>query len=278
MSRSLIVFAIMISLTAHVVFMDWPLWHKKMTAEDLAALQQLAAVMELVEVMEEVEPEKEVVEEEPEPEEIVEPEPEPEPVIEEPEPEPEPEVEEVKPEEIPEPLPPQIEEMFEKQAVETEVEEQGDFAQSQEGIKRPVLRINWGDQGEALKTLKSGGMRLVVYEGEDKPIDKEYVFRSGAWRLQRLNVNRMERFSNRLRIVKDVPAFMVIVNQRGWVEENELAVMLPREIERMLEEAQLSAASGQGLSLSEIHSFAGEFNLESKNLSFEVTAIRVRTK
>ncbi|WP_432798543.1 hypothetical protein [Poriferisphaera sp. WC338] len=280
---------------------------KQVNAQELAAIVELVEAMETLEMPEEEVKEEEVEEELPEPEELVEakePEPEPEPEIDEevikpepepikqaetPEPEPEPEpmmepepveqaaVEEPAPQEEPKL---EMERMFESQQAETEAEDiAGDFARATEGKPSPVLRIDWGDMEEALNVIRSGGMRLVVYEGMNEPIDLEYVLRGGEWRKQRLRVGRRERYSNRLRIVHEVPAFSGVVQNQGWQEGNQLAVMLPRPVEQMLQKAQLTALSRKGLTMSGVHSFAGKFSLQkNKRLDFEITAIHVRTQ
>ncbi|WP_200761415.1 hypothetical protein [Poriferisphaera corsica] len=252
-------------------------------------MQQLAAVVELAKVMKEIEqieepPQEQAPDPEPEPEIKPEPEPEPEPVQPEPEPEPEPLQEpEPEPEPVqppqpqPEPEPLKMDKIFETQKAEAP-ETPGDFATgSQETKHNPELRIDWGSAQTALNIIKSGGMRLVVYSGAASSIHYEYVNRSGQWRRQRLAVNRRLRFSNRIRIVQDVPAFSKIIQGDDWKEKDRLAIMVPRDIEQMLQSAQLTAASTQGLTMRDIHSFAGRFQLVNSNqLNFDVTAIRVR--
>ncbi|QQE13813.1 hypothetical protein JD969_10220 [Planctomycetota bacterium] len=286
MSRSLLFMALIASFVVHVIVVELPLFRKqnKVDMQQLAAVVELAKIMKQIEQVEEQPIEEQVPEPEPkpEPEPVTEPEPEPEPEPMEPEPlpelepviEPEPEPE---PEPVSEPEPPaQMDKMFETEKVEAS-EKQGDFGSSGEGKRNPELRIAWGNEATALNIIKSGGMRLVVYSGAARPIDYEYVNRNGQWRKQRLSVNRRVRFSNRLRIVQDVPAFRQIVTSDDWQDGDRLAVMVPREIEQMLESEQMNAASKRGLTMKEIHSFAGRFLLNnSSRLNFEVTAIRVR--
>ena len=171
-----------------------------------------------------------------------------------------------------------MEKLFEgPEAAEMEVP--GDFSGASEGKVEPVLRIDWGDLRTALTIIKNGGMRLVVYEGMSSPIDAEYILHEGQWVKQRLRVGRRERFSNRLRIVHDVPAFASVIGDKDWKEGDQLAVMLPRQVEQLLLKAQMIAASSKGLTMSGVHSFAGKFYVVDDNrLNFEVTAIHVRTQ
>ena len=278
MSRTLLILGLIVSFLLHAIVVELRLFSPKNNAIDM---QQLAAVVELAKVMKEIEQlEQQPPEPEPEIKQEPEPEPEPEPVQPEPEPEPlqepEPEPEPIQPPE-PEPEPLQMDKLFETQKAETE-EPTGDFATGgQETKHSPELRIDWGTEKNALNIIKSGGMRLVVYSGAAVSINYEYVHRNGNWRRQRLAVNRRLRFSNRLRIVQDVPAFSKIVQGDDWIQGDRLAIMVPRNIEQMLQSAQLTAASTQGLIMKDIHSFAGRFQLVNSNkLDFDVTAIRVR--
>jgi len=84
-------------------------------------------------------------------------------------------------------------------------------------------------------------------------------------------------FSNRLRIVDEVPAFDA-VRRAVQIKPNErLAVLVPTEVERKLESAQLHAASKRGLSMKRVRYFAGRFRLRNGDLGFEITGVQRRS-
>lgn len=209
--------------------------------------------------------ETELAEPEPEPS-IVEPAPDPEPIAEEPPPAPEPEPP------VEAPLP-NLEQVAEAEPVQEP--DQGDFAGATRIAGPPELRINWGTGDQALDTIAAGNMILVVLEreGDRAVIGQQIVYEEGNWRRRVYRPAGSTRYSNRLRIVDQVPAFdaaRLAVNLRG---EERLAVLLPLRVERKLESAQLEAAYGRGLAMNQIDNFAGRFTLRDGDLAFDITHI-----
>jgi hypothetical protein len=195
----------------------------------------------------------------PEPETVVEPEPKPEP-----EPAPEPE---------PEPLPPPMEKVAE--APHTETEAPGDYAGKTDGAREPELRINWGTADEARSALEAGDMVIVVLEtGPDGPVIAQQVgLDEGTWRRRPYQPHGATVYSNRLRIVDEVPAFDVVCDAVGLGLHERLAVLVPMRVERVLQSAQMAAAYRTGLAMGQIDSFAGRFTLDEGRLDFNVTHV-----
>jgi hypothetical protein len=196
---------------------------------------------------------------------MAEPPPEPEPVV---EPEPEPEAE---PE--PEPLPPPMEKVAE--APDTETETPGSYAGKTDGEREPELRINWGTPDEAHKALQAGDMVIVVLEtGPDGPVIGQQVDRhEGSWQRRPYQPRGATVYSNRLRIVDQVPAFGIVCDAVGLGLHERLAVLVPMRVERVLESAQMAAAYRTGLALGQIDSFAGRFTLDDGKLDFNITHV-----
>ncbi len=193
-----------------------------------------------------------------------EPESKPEPVAEEPPVEPDPPVEQ--------PLP-NLTKVAE--APPTQTPDPGDFAGATKAKGPPELRINWGTGDQALDTLAAGDMILVVLdrEADRVVIGQKVVYDAGVWRRSPYQPVGATQYSNRLRIVDEVPAFdaaNAAVNLRG---EERLAVLLPMRVERTLASAQLEAAYNNGLAMKEIDNFAGRFTLRDGALAFDITYI-----
>ncbi len=160
------------------------------------------------------------------------------------------------------------------EAPPTQASDPGDFAGAPRANGPPELRIDWGSGDHALETLDAGDMILVVLdrEGDRVVIGQKVVYDAGVWRRSPYRPGAT-RYSNRLRIVDEVPAFdaaNAAVNLRG---EERLAVLLPLRVERTLASAQMEAAYNSGLVMKEIDNFAGRFTLRDGALAFDITHI-----
>ncbi len=160
------------------------------------------------------------------------------------------------------------------EAPPTPTPDPGDFAGATKANGPPELRIDWGSGDHALDTLDAGDMILVVLdrEGDRVVIGQKVVYDAGVWRRSPYRPGAT-RYSNRLRIVDEVPAFgaaNAAVNLRG---EERLAVLLPMRVERTLASAQMEAAYNSGLVMKEIDNFAGRFTLRDGALAFDITYI-----
>lgn len=156
----------------------------------------------------------------------------------------------------------------------------GDLTGADEGRRVPGLRINWGTDEEAAAVLAAGGMKVVVLNWKDpEPAFTHLVEQDGrTWRRQLWRISTGESYSNRLRIVEDVPAFNEVRGAAQLGADERLAVLVPTRVERMLDAAQLRAAFERGLLMEEVRDFGGQFNLEDGTLAFDVTDVALRTQ
>ncbi len=272
MSKPVFFLALILSTGVHFYMLGFgQAGLKPLSPADISAIKNVVSVIEMDELTPPLEPEPEPVIEETRPivEETTVP-PRPEPL---PQPPPQPRAEE---------LP--MDELFEPEVVET-TRNTGDFAGGSDiepdQPLRPGLRIDWGDLDSALSIMTRSGMKLVILENTGNnaarhtpPIRRELVYRDGHWRIQPLEVSVRIRYSNRLRIVHDVPAFRAAAAMHAVKPGDRLAIMLPRNVEQILEAAQLTAAYSSGLQLADISNFAGQFQFHGRQLSFDVTQIQ----
>jgi len=190
-------------------------------------------------------------------------------------------VEPAKPLPVPDPMPepvaqeplPDLTKVAE--APPTQTSDPGDFAGATKAKGPPELRIDWGTGDQALDTLDAGDMILVVLdrEGDRVVIGQKVVYDAGVWRRSPYQPAGTTQYSNRLRIVDQVPAFgaaNAAVNLHG---QERLAVLLPMRVERTLASAQMEAAYNSGLVMKEIDNFAGRFTLRDGALAFDITHI-----
>ena len=152
----------------------------------------------------------------------------------------------------------------------------GDFAGTSDGVYEPVVRIDWGDMDRAVVLLKSSGMRLVVYE-PDGSVTKEVVLGDDVFTLAALQIKPSQRYSDNLRIVDQVPAFAPVRKSLRLPSSKRLAVLVPVNIERMVESAKISEASRRGLFMKDIKILGGRFDLAGDRVSFVIDKIQLRS-
>ncbi len=157
--------------------------------------------------------------------------------------------------------------------------DRGDFAGTSDAQPRPALRIDWGSPKEARQVLQDGGMRLVVI---DAPSSGVMIVSQLEWVETRWQVRPYvpavgPAYSNRLRIVDDVPAFAAAVRAARLGSGQRLAVLVPDKIEHMLDAAQLAAAYRHGVGLAEVRNFGGSFEQAGRGLAFRITRIQTRS-
>jgi len=276
MSRGTFILGLLLSVAIHAWLVMLP-WGRVTVTQPPAPTIVVPVVETELARLDQVQPdaETEVEPPAPEPQQTPQP-PAPEPVDEVPPPKPEPEP---APRSDPEPATP-VESRLKLVKVaepdETPQQEPGDFGGSPEGRHEPQLRINWGTGDQARSALEAGGMILVVLNGTggDAIISEQVAKDAEIWRRTAYPSTGSTKYSNRLRIVDNVPAFDDVrraVNLRG---QERLAVLLPLHIERVLESAQMEAAYKRGLIMKQIDNFAGRFTLRDGALAFHITHVR----
>ena len=152
----------------------------------------------------------------------------------------------------------------------------GDFAGKSDGIVDPVVRINWPDTDSAIALLKSSGMKLVIYE-QDGSVTNQVLFEDGSFSIATLQIKPSESYSDNLRIVDRVPAFAAIKKSLMLSATRRLAVLVPVDIEQMVESAKISEASRRGLSMKDIKVLGGRFDLASGRVRFVIDKIQLRS-
>lgn len=172
----------------------------------------------------------------------------------------------------PEPLPVSLVESARPEAAK---ESDGDLAGRPDGVRRPMLRIDWGTSKEAARVLEAGHMKLVVLR-RDNRFDHEVVQGDGRWRIRRFRAEPGVAYSNGLRIVDGVAAFRAVMAAVTLAGDERLAVLMPSELEELLTAAQIEAARRRGISVAEVHTFGGRFQIGSSGVWFDITRVQTQ--
>ncbi|MAE68018.1 MAG: hypothetical protein CMJ18_27520 [Phycisphaeraceae bacterium] len=163
--------------------------------------------------------------------------------------------------------------------VRTESPDRGDFAGTSDGTRRPRLRIDWGSPAHARAVLEAGRMKLVVLDSAPGgAIVSAQVRKVGhEYRTLPLPGHADLAYSNRLRVLRNVPAFAGIGRALALRPGRDLAVAMPIAVQKMLDHAKRTAPIAQGLRSDDILDFRGRFRLAQGRLTFEITHVERRT-
>ena len=154
-------------------------------------------------------------------------------------------------------------------------ESDGDLAGRPDGVRRSMLRIDWGTSEEAVRILAAAHMKLVVLR-RDNRFDREVVQSDGRWRIRKFRADPGVAYSNGLRIVDGVSAFSPVMAAVTPAGDERLAVLIPSELEELLTAAQIEAARRQGISVADVHTFGGRFQIGSSGVWFDITRVQTR--
>lgn len=153
---------------------------------------------------------------------------------------------------------------------------EGDFAGSTNGAEQPLLRINWDSSSQAIAVLRASGMRLVTL-GSGGTIGNELLPDSmDSWQLKPLAINADQRYSDSLRVVDKVPAFASAKTVVRFGSDQSLAVLIPVDVEKMIETAKITYVYQQGLGMKDIATFGGYFSLNNNEVDFVIEKIQLR--
>lgn len=179
---------------------------------------------------------------------------------------------------------PELTKMVEMDAPAPEelAQSRGDVAGRQDVPPRPPapeLRVDWGDEQTAVETLRVGKMKLAVLRSASpRPvISSQANLTENRWRREAYRPEITVRYSNRLRVVDDVPAFQRVRRELDLQHDERLVVLLPTEVERMLQSAELAAAFERGMDMESVSRFGGRFTTQGSALSFEITRVQSRS-
>ena len=141
------------------------------------------------------------------------------------------------------------------------------------------MRINWKNESHAQQVLEQGQMKLVIIDTMQGAVNvtEQLAWDDQRWHQTAFEANVRVRFSNKLRIVDNVPAFRTAAFAARLDNTKHLAVLVPDAIEQMLHASQLAAAFERGLTMGQIRNFGGQFQLGPQQLNFEITQVQTRS-
>ena len=87
----------------------------------------------------------------------------------------------------------------------------------------------------------------------------------------------MQWHGNSLRIVDNVPAFAAIKNSLKIPSSDHLAVLVPVNIERIIESAKITEVSRRSLSLRDVKVLGGRFNVADGKVIFIIEKVLLRS-
>jgi hypothetical protein len=293
MSKSMLLLGLLASVAGHGVLV-WLEPARATSAESAEPLRVAMATMpveepEAIEDVPAVEetPAEPTVAPEPEPQEPPKPEPEPEP---EPEPTPTPEpapAPVATPEPLPEPIAPETpveaitpattpaEPLEAPSPTKADLPSTGGrYLAHRDGVVAPALRLEWGDEDDAMAIVGRAALPVVVV-GRDG-IVREQLERDarGAW--ARVPFKSSAGLSARVRVVDGTPAFR---NATALANAGErIAVMLTTSLERQIDLATRQAASRLSIPYEALVTISGRLAIGGdRRVSFELISFERRS-
>ena len=152
----------------------------------------------------------------------------------------------------------------------------GDFAGQTDGIAEPVVRINWGSLNNAVSILNTSGMKLVIYESGGS-VKRQVVIGGTSVSVKPLHIEPTIRYCDSLRIVDNVPAFAAIKTSLKMLVGSRLAVLVPVDVERIIESAKIAEVSRRSLSLRDVKVLGGKFNVAGGKVVFIIEKVLLRS-
>ena len=119
-------------------------------------------------------------------------------------------------------------------------------------------------------------MRLVVLDSKGTIGDEVVPDSANLWQMKPLVVDAHQRYSDSLRVVDKVPAFASAKKFLPLGSGQSLAVLIPLDVEKMIETAKMTYAYQQGLKMQEIATFGGYFSSNKNNVDFVIEKIQLR--
>lgn len=302
MSKSMLALGLVASLAAHAALV-WGMPNRAKPSETDAATPITIAMAELPAVEDEPQPEPQPAiepepEPEPEPKPEADPEPErvPEPTREAPSP-PAPKPAEMSPVEPqlprpPAPMPPPpppiappapspVVAGVTAPKLETPASAKADLPASggsylahREGVAAPALRLEWGDERDAVAILRAASLPVVIV-GPDG-IVREQLARGGDGRWVREPFRGESGLSSRVRVVDTTPAFRAAASLAQPGER--VAVMLTTSLERRIDEATRQAAARMSIPYDALVAISGRLSIGSdRRVGFELISFERRS-
>lgn len=153
----------------------------------------------------------------------------------------------------------------------------GSFAGTSEGQPRARLRINWGSAEDAYRIMQASQMKLVALDSKGH-IHAELVRQNGRqWHRQPCRKPAGVTYTDAIRIVDRVPAFIELGATRLLHTGEHLGVLVPLRLETRIQQAKIQAATQAELTLDQIDVIGGHFQLLNQEVYFHVDKIKTRT-
>lgn len=138
-----------------------------------------------------------------------------------------------------------------------------------------VVRIDWGSAEQAMAVVRQAEMRLVVLQAEGTSMRFASAIEpsDAGWRARPYAPTPGRRYSGQLRIVDRVPAFAAARSAVPVQPGQQLALMLPSEVQRQMDAEVLQALMHNGLSRHTPVTMAGRFVASATGPRFQVDRV-----
>jgi len=273
MSRRMLVMGLFVSALVHAMLL---IGESRSTPTTDEAVESPTLTVVPVEPIE-APPAESPPESEPEPEPTPQPDPEPEATPDPPSPAPQP-ASQPDPEPAPEPQPDPAPLVRRAEPAGSDLETRGSFSGRIASDRQlPSLSIDWGSFDHAMAVIRAGEMKLVILErtASGSQVTREVRIGDGHVQLTPFAAGGAA-YSNRLRVVRRVPAFGRLIHDLGLGPREDLAIAMPVGIEDHVDRAQKQAAARRGLDYLAVAEFQGRFRLAAGRLTFQITDIQLR--
>ncbi len=150
----------------------------------------------------------------------------------------------------------------------------GSYLAHRDGVAAPALRLEWGDEAEAISIVRRAALPVVLV-GRDG-IVREQLERSadGGW--QRVPFRSGAGLSARVRVVDGTPAFRSATSMANPGER--VAVMLSTALEREIDQATRQAAARMSIPYESLVSISGRLSVRAdRRVGFELISFERRS-
>lgn len=150
----------------------------------------------------------------------------------------------------------------------------GGYLAHRDGVVAPALRLEWGDEDDALAIVGRAALPVVVV-GRDG-IVREQLERSGGGAWARVPFRSGAGLSARVRVVDGTPAFRNAVALANAGER--IAVMLTTSLERQIDRATRQVASRMAIPYEALVTISGKLVIGGdRRVSFELISFERRS-
>ena len=150
----------------------------------------------------------------------------------------------------------------------------GSYLAHREGVAAPALRLEWGDEAEAISIVRRAALPVVLV-GRDGIVREQLERRAdGGW--QRVPFKSGAGLSARVRVVDGTPAFRSATAMANPGER--VAVMLTTSLEREIDQATRQAAARMSIPYESLVSISGRLSVRAdRRVGFELISFERRS-